>query len=409
MALVIIGCGLGPEDLTEKMRRKIAMAEVLAGGRRLLDWFPENPAERVVLDAAARRQAAELLARAATARVVVLASGDPLFFGIAGTFLDVAAAANGNPPIEIIPNVSAVQAACARAGLNWNRIEFFNLHGKASQVPWRRILRAPGGALLLAGPGEKNPGRLAAALVAEFPAAGKRKAIVFADLGKESEVVHHDDLEAIAGRDWPALSLLYLAPADASSEMPWPACGLPVDEFAHEAGLITKEEVRAVILAKLRLVPGILWDLGAGSGSVAVEAASMQPGLKVFAVEKEPSRVELIRANALKHGVSESIEVIDGDIPAVIDRLPAPDRVFIGGGGEEIGRIAETAFARLLPGGIMVAAAVTLESRAELSRVLKDYSFEVVEINIARSRPLGGLRLLKSENPIGLYIYRKGV
>jgi precorrin-6Y C5,15-methyltransferase (decarboxylating) len=411
MSLVIIGCGLGRDDLTAKMHERIMSARVLAGGRRLLDWFPDHLAEKVVLDASARNKARELLERAASQAVVVLASGDPLFFGIAATFLKIADESEKKletcTAIEIMPNVSAVQAACARAGISWSGLEFFNLHGRGS-LAWRRILRASEGALILAGPEEKSPGRLAALLVARFPEASQRKAIVFANLGCKDEVLLYDSLGALAGGDFPSLSLLYIAPAAQAREIPAPAWGLPVSEYAHEAGLITKAEIRAVLLAKLQLVPGVFWDLGAGSGSVAVEAAFMQSGLKVYAVEKNESRAGLIRANALMQGVMEGVEIVVGDISEVMADLPDPDRVFLGGGGDRIGEIAESAFARLSPGGILAAAAVTLESRARLSEVLKDHCDEVVEINISRSHRLNGLRLLKSENPIGLFIFRKG-
>ncbi len=407
MSLLIIGCGLGLEDLSAAKRERIGKARVLAGGRRLLDWFPGVAAERVVLDADARRRARELLSRAENEKVVVLASGDPLFFGIATTFTELASATRGNLKIEIIPNVSAVQAACARIGIGWPGLAFFNLHGKSSCLPWRRILRAPDGALLLAGPGAANPGRLAADLISVFPQAEKRKAFVLANLGRKDEVVYEGVLGLIADRDFPSLSLLYIAPAAHSREVPHPACGLPAAAFEHEAGLITKEEVRAVILAKLRLVPGIAWDLGAGSGSVAVEAAFMQPGLKVYAVEKNAARAELVRCNAVKQGVSDSLTVVTGEILTAICNLPDPDRVFIGGGGKQSGSIAASAFARLMPGGIMVAAAVTLESRAQLSTILPGVDGELVEINISRSRNLHGLRMLKAENPIALYIFKK--
>ncbi len=407
MSLVIVGCGLGPDDLTPAMRERINTARVLAGGRRLLDWFPRAAADRVELNATARRQAEKLLCRAQDEEVVVLASGDPLFFGIASTFMALAASFGNGTPVEIVPNVSAVQAACARRGISWSGISFFNLHRKHKSLPWRRILRAPGGALLLAGPGANNPGRLAAEMVSVFPASSERKAIVFSNLGMKDEVVHESALGALDGHDFPSLSLLYIAPAEHSREIPSPAWGLPESEFKHEAGLISKAEVRAVILAKLQLVPGVAWDLGAGSGSVAVEAASMQPGLKVYAVERNETRAALILANAEKHGVGDDLEAVGGDILAVMAELPAPDRVFVGGGGEKIAAVTAAAFARLRPGGVLVTAAVTLESRSELSRVLREACREVVEINISRSRELCGRHLMKAENPIALYVFQK--
>jgi len=178
-------------------------------------------------------------------------------------------------------------------------------------------------------------------------------------------------------------------------------------EFEYEAGLITKEEVRAVIMAKLRQVPGIMWDLGSGSGSVAIEAALLNRGLQVWAVEKSAERVRLIEDNACRQGCLDDLKIVCGKSLEVLEKLPGPDRIFIGGGGQEIAEITRNAFSRLASAGILVAATVALESRAALSSVLVDKCLEVVEINIARSKALGDGRLLKSENPIALYVFKK--
>ena len=416
MGIAIVGCGLGPDDLSERLRSRIYSAPVLAGGRRLLEWFPGAGRKRVVLGGGLRSQAAELLARAENEEIVVLASGDPLFFGIAATFLALAGPEGekggpGSGPgvrLEIFPNVSAVQAACARLGIDWSGFEYYNLHGReAETMPWRRILRAPAGAILLAGLGERAPARLAARLIDSFPPAAERRAVVCAALGGPDEELRPGCLAELASGEFPAPALLLLYPAPFGRLIPPPAWGLPLTEFTHTAGLITKPEVRAVILAKLCLIPGIFWDLGAGSGSVAIEAAAQQPGLQVLAVEKEPSRVELIQANVHRHGVAGQVEIHSGEIASLLSELPPPDRVFVGGGGERLGEIVERAFSRLSPGGLLLAAAVTLESRAVLTQTLPAALDEVVEINLSRGRPLGGLHLLKSENPVGLYLYRQ--
>ncbi len=419
MSLTIIGCGLCPDDLTETIKRRIDGAQILAGGQRLLDWFPDHQSEKIALGAHARQQAAKLLELAENSEVVVLASGDPLFFGIAATFLSLQKECEkkslqiSSPDdsvkaveIEIIPNISAIQSACAHLGQAWNELEFFNLHGRISSIPWRQILRSCG-ALILAGPGERRPQVLAASLFDLFPLAGARKAAVFCDLGRDEERVFHGTLAEVAKGDFSPLSLLFVAAAHDSLSIPPLALGLPRTEFEYEAGLITKEEVRAVILTKLRLVPGVMWDLGAGSGSVAVEAASLDRGLKVWAVEKDPDRVRLIKNNALKQGCLDNLEIVSCEILENLEKLPVPDRIFIGGGGRELSMITQKAFSRLTAGGILVATAVTLESRAALSSVLVDECLEVVEINISRSRPLGGMRLLKSENPVAIYVFKK--
>ncbi len=418
MSLTIIGCGLCRNDLTVTMVKRISEARILAGGQRLLDWFPDHQGEKVALGAHARQQAVKLLLLAKESEIVVLASGDPLFFGIAATFLSlldegtekglsqVPDRINRVGEIEIIPNISALQGACARLGQAWSELNFFNLHGRVTTIDWRRILRS-NGALLLAGPGDKRPQFLAAALINFFPLAKSRPAVVFCDLGQDQEKVFNGTLAQVADQEFSPLSLLFIDPAEGVEKIPPLALGLPPTEYEHEAGLITKAEVRAVILAKLRLVPGIMWDLGAGSGSVAIEAATLNHGLKVWAVEKEPDRIKRIENNARKHGCLDDLKIISGKSLDVLENLPDPDRIFIGGGGQEIGEITTKAFFRLSSAGFLVATAVTLESRAMLSSVLIDECLEVVEINIARSQPLGNMRLLKSENPIAIYVFQK--
>ncbi|MEA3348383.1 MAG: precorrin-6Y C5,15-methyltransferase (decarboxylating) subunit CbiT [Pseudomonadota bacterium] len=418
MSLTIIGCGLCLDDLTVTMLKRISEAKILVGGQRLLDWFPDHQGEKVALGAHARKQAAKLLLLAKESEIVVLASGDPLFFGIAATFLSLQdeGGEEGLPQapdnldkfgeIEIVPNISVLQGACARFGRAWSELDFFNLHGHITAIDWRRILRSSG-ALLLAGPGDKRPQFLAAVLIDLFPPAKSRQAAVFCDLGCQQEKVFTGTLAQVASREFSSLSLLFIEAAEDAGKIPPLALGLPRAEFEYEAGLITKEEVRAVILAKLRLVPGIMWDLGAGSGSVAIEAAALSRGLKVWAIEKEPERVQMIENNARKQGGLDDLEIISGESLEILEKLPDPDRIFIGGGGQELAEITTEAFARLAAGGILVATAVTLESRAALSSVLADECLEVVEINIARSQPLGKMRLLKSENPIAIYVFRK--
>ncbi|MCD6293129.1 MAG: precorrin-6y C5,15-methyltransferase (decarboxylating) subunit CbiE [Deltaproteobacteria bacterium] len=418
MSLTIIGCGLGLADLTEYHKKLVDKAQIIAGGQRLLDWFPDYQGKKVVLGAHARQQARELLVMAGESKIVVLASGDPLFFGIAATFLalqdemvkeaspSTSVKSDKSIKIEIIPNISALQGACARLGRAWSGLTFFNLHGHVAAIPWRQILRSSG-ALLLAGPDERQPQMLAAALISSFSSAASLQATVFCDLGRHEEKIFNGTLAEIANHEFSPLSLLFIEKAETGRQIPPLALGLPVTEFEYEAGLISKEEVRAVILAKLRLIPGVMWDLGAGSGSVAIEAASLNRELKVWAVEKAADRAALIEKNACRQGCIEALEIISGKSLEVLEKLPDPDRVFIGGGGRELAEITTKAFSRLTVSGILVAAAVTLESRAVLSSILLDECLEVVEINIARSHPLGKMRLMKSENPIAIYVFRK--
>ncbi len=396
--LTIVGCGLGPADLNDRHREAVARAALLAGGQRLLAWFPDFAGEKMVLGAGIETQVQTLAAASRHRRVVVLASGDPLFFGVGRLFAAAVPAAR----LTIMPNITAAQAACARLGLPWEDCRFFSLHGRRQKLPWPLVLRAP--QAVIYADSRQHPSRAAADLIAAYPAAAGRQAVLAADLGSAAEEVVRGTLGEIAARESPGLALLLLPP-DAGFSPPPLALGLADENYRHEGGLITRAEIRAVILAKLRLAPGVMWDLGAGSGSVGLEAQELCPGLQVVAVEKKPERCRLIEENAGARGAR--VEIVTGNILEVLGGLPAPTRVFVGGAGRDIVPVVERSFARLRPGGYLVAAAVTLETRAALTALLPGAGLEMVEVAVSRAKKLGSYRLPAAENSVALYVYRK--
>jgi precorrin-6Y C5,15-methyltransferase (decarboxylating) len=224
---------------------------------------------------------------------------------------------------------------------------------------------------------------------------GPRRVTVCAHLGHEDEAVTRTDLAGLAAGSFPPLAVVVLeAPGalDAGERAATLAWGLPDAGFAHRAGMITKAEVRAVALGKLALPgTGVLWDVGAGSGSVAVECARLAPGLRVFAVERRPDDAERLRANARGTGVV----VVEGEAPAVLDGLPDPDRVFLGGGGLDV---LEYVVDRLRSGGIVVATYAALDRAAAAAARLG----QVVQVAVSRGVPLGGSGALRlaAENPV---------
>ena len=198
----------------------------------------------------------------------------------------------------------------------------------------------------------------------------------------------------------PPLSVLALFPAEVSPGIP---LGLPDEEYEHQNRMITHPEVRAVVLSKLRLRSGVLWDLGAGSGSVGIEAAGLCPGLTVCSVEKDAGRAEQIRNNAEKHGV-DSLQLFENKMVDAIGILPDPDRIFFGGGSEEL----ESAFQRLKPGGILVATGILVETCARLASILPEYRKELLILNISRTGEFSaGQHLWRAENPILIAVFEK--
>jgi precorrin-6Y C5,15-methyltransferase (decarboxylating) len=180
--------------------------------------------------------------------------------------------------------------------------------------------------------------------------------------------------------------------------------GMPESGFAHEAGLITKREIRLVALGLLELMPRhTLWDLGAGSGSVSIEAASLLPYGSVRAVEKSPARARQIAANQAFFGAAQ-VEVAEGDALTAIPHLPPPDRVFIGGGGEYLPEIIKASRARLRPRGLILTNVVSLDSLGLATRAVSEAGLvlTVTQIQAARSEPLGDSLILKPLNQVWL-------
>jgi len=248
--------------------------------------------------------------------------------------------------------------------------------------------------------------KLAAEFMKRFPACGKRQAVLAENLGMENENIRTDTLSRISKRECGGLSILVLLPSEEITDEGI-ALGLADDSYICENRMITHSEVRAVVLSKLKIGPGVMWDIGAGSGSVGIEAASICSDINVKAIETDSGRFTQLQKNIEVFGVSNA-EAIKGDALKVITKLTARPRcIFIGGGGKDIRKIAEKAFARLLPGGRMVATAVLLETKAELTKCLKNNFIEAVSISVSRSSKLGSSRLMKSENPVDIFVYEK--
>ncbi|MCK4378416.1 MAG: precorrin-6y C5,15-methyltransferase (decarboxylating) subunit CbiE [Deltaproteobacteria bacterium] len=397
--LTIIGCGMGPADLTAGMKKIIQEAEVLAGGRRHLSWFPNFKGQKEVVGAGVRELVPRLIEISRKQKVVVLTSGDPLFFGIGRLFAEQLPAEQ----LTIIPNVTAAQVACSRLGLPWDQNRFFSVHGREQRLPWLEILQSK--QAVIYADSVRSPAVIARELVAFWPAAVDREAVLVADLGGEAEQLQRGSLAEISRASSSGLSMLVLLPAE-NCISPSLSLGRPDTDYEHEGGLITSGEVRAIVLSKLRLVSGVMWDVGAGSGSVGIEAAGFCSGLEVYAIEKDEQRCRQISANAETFGCT-SLQVISGSVLDVMDRIPDPDRVFVGGGGKDIAEICQHTFSRLAPGGVMIAAAVTLETRAALATLLSEYADEVVEISVSRAKKLGDYRLLAAENSVCLYSFHK--
>lgn len=331
--------------------------------------------------------------------VAVLASGDPLFFGIGRTLI----ARFGPERIRIHPALSAVQLACARFHTPWDDLALISLHGRnGTDVPGR-ILRHQRAMLFT--DSRNSPDRVAAFLLAALEACEDHERIagirlrVAENLGLADERLTGGSLRDIAADRFAPLNMaLVEQPARPDSIR----FGLREDEIHHSRGLITKDEVRAATLHRLRLpASGVLWDIGGGSGSVSLEAARLCPELSIHTIEKKPEEQANIRANIRQYG-TYNIHLVAGEAPEALDGLPAPDRIFIGGSGKRLEAIIEAAVAQLPTGGRIVVNAVLTQTETTALACLQRLGLRLASSTLAvtrRHHPAGEPRVF---NPITL-------
>ncbi len=379
---------LGGETFAASPREALSAATVIAGSASNLKSVVAPPGARVSGLEPDLAGMLERFAREASRgeRVCVLCSGDPGFFGLARLAAQVV------PPdlLRVHPAPSSVSVAFARAGTNWEDAVVVSAHGRpdGAEAAAEAILRHPKVAALC-GPG--SPPQLIGSLAVKV-GAGLREVLVGTALCEKGEKIWQGSLDELASGDFdPASVVVTTTPASASSKpnLRW---GRPEEQFAHLRGMITKAEVRAVALSKLELPPaGVMWDVGAGSGSVSVEATAVAPGLSVYALERDPAQLRALRANTTGTGV----RVLEGEAPGAFDALADPDRVFVGGGGIAV---LDAALCRLRPGGRVVAV------YASMSRALEGASRlgSMVQVSVSRAAPLGedGSLRLRAENPV---------
>ena len=382
--LTVVGIGEdGLDGLGTRARKAIDAADVLAGGRRHLDLVPNAKAAKISWGKDFTASVAEL-AKHKGKRVVVLASGDPMNFG-AG-----AAVARTFPPgeIEIVPAPGAFSLAAARMAWSLPDTETFTVHGRPVEVLNRHL--APGLRLLILSENAGTPARIAALLTAA--GFGPSRVTVLERLGGTEERRIDGTAETwphVPGADLNTVAVQCVAGPKAKI---WPRVpGLPEEAFEHD-GQITKREVRAATLARLMPLPGqMLWDIGAGSGAVAIEWLRAEPSAKAVAVERAAERLARIERNARNLGVPE-LAVVAGKAPDVLAALPSnPDAIFVGGGVGTPGML-DACWNTLSVGGRLVANAVTLEGQAALSAFQAKHGGDLARLSVARAKTVGATR-----------------
>jgi precorrin-6Y C5,15-methyltransferase (decarboxylating) len=400
--ITIIGMGVSPDDLTPRQRQTIEAAELLVGGQRLLDAFGHLACERRVIDKDLNGLGDFLQTRMTDHTIVVLTSGDPLFYGI-GSFL---VRRLGAERVRILPNISAVAAGFARLGEPWQDVHVVSLHGRNHTGRLFRHLAGGEPVAVYTDPGH-NPAWLAGILVENhFPDV---RMCVLERLGMPDERITRATPDQARRMTFADLNLVVLTPDPVRQNTPALFPGMPDHWFAHEKGLITKAEVRAVSLSRLRLFDrAIFWDLGAGSGSVSIEAGLTITRGTIYTVEQKTQRIDHIRENRSRFGIG-NMNVVQARLPDGMADLPDPDRVFIGGGGKALSDIVRMAAGRLKPAGIIAINTVLIDNLETATHTLEDLGFDVdmVQVQVSRATPMPFSHRLEAANPVWIITGRR--
>ena len=386
--LHIIGIGEdGMDGLSAEALRLVEQAEVIVGGDRHHKLAPNITAERIAWPSPFDAMIEKIKAQKGR-RVIVLVTGDPLWFSVGAKIL------KGIPREEIVfhPQLSAFQFGSCRMGWSLADVETLTVHGRAAEqiIPWF----APDVRMLLLTKDATSPGTVAKLLTER--GYGPSKLTVLAALGGPQEA----RFEGVA-ESWnlevPEFHLLAVECIAGPDAQVYPRTGLPDDAFTHD-GKVTKRTARALALAKLVPVrDGILWDVGCGCGSVAIEWMRAGREARAIGIEPQEKRRAMAEENALKLGTPK-LQLVDGTAPEALDGLPEPDAVFIGGGisAETI----EACRQALLPHGRLVAHAVTLESEAVLLDAYARHGGELQRIAVETAAPVGPFQGWKPSMPV---------
>ncbi len=464
----IVGIGDdGPKGLSQTALGIIGKADLLFGGERHLFFFPDLGGEKIEIKSNLK-EIADLIKRNLGARkMVVLASGDPNFYGIARYLISKL----GKEAFEILPAISSMQLAFARVKESWDDAVLVSVHGRPVEAIIEQVRSSPKIGIFT--DDEHTPGEIARILM-EHGLVGYQ-AFVCENLGGEDERLTETALESLPEMEFSPLNVLILikldsptsshvgseseglasparAPGQASgSASDWPGSGgigseanrppdtnrlgasedqhlvlphgpphtkypfgIPEDEFEcmkPRRGLITKTEVRVVSLSKMALQKdSVVWDIGAGSGSVSIESALLAPMGRVYAVEKDEEDVAIIHQNLTKFQ-TPNVRVIHGRAPEALADLEPPDAVFIGGSGGGMEKILTVCLERLKPGGRLVVNLATIDNLSEAYGYFKGrkINMDVSQVQVSRGSPILNLMRLEAFNPVFVIAVRKEV
>lgn len=396
----VIGIGLGKQDLTAVHLALIEKSDLLVGGDRHLALFPEYTGETLVIKGVLSPIVHRIQEEMGLKKVVVLTSGDPLFYGFGSTL----SRHISREHLVIHANISSVSAAFAAICQPWHDAKIISLHGKIGQSFVAASLNTEHKVAFLTDTA-MDPGYIVQLLIDEK--VDGFKICILENLGdKDKEKISwFSDYTKIVEQEFSHPNILILLKSGMfERNVPHETyLGMEDSFFRHSKGLITKSEIRSISLSKLKLAKKdhVIWDVGSGSGSVGIEASLQVPWGEVVCVEKNRERIPDIIHN-IKNFDRPNIKIVNLDFPTGHEDLKTPDRVFIGGGGQGLGKIISLCCERLQPQGTIVINTVLIQNMETAMTELETRGFspEMIQVQVSRCKPMPFGHRLEALNPV---------
>lgn len=396
--IYVISLGIAEGDINPEVKELIRSAKFVVGGKRHLQRLTNPAAHQIPIGADIDGVLTSIKGCVAIDDVVVLASGDALFFGIGSKLLEYFP----REQLVFYPNITTIQAACARLKMPWHNVLPVSLHGRGLEELRYAILQPENNPIAVFTDMVNTPARLGQWLMEN--GFGDALLHVLEELGGAHERIHQFSASDVAKLNFSPLNLVILHPRPARPHL---HLGMPEDAYAHESGLITKGEIRTIIISKLMpLYHQTFWDIGAGSGSVGLEASIFLPRGMVFCIEKDTNRCKMIEENRKRYG-RVNVQTIYGTAPECLSELPSPQRIFIGGSGKHLEELLDMCWSRLEIGGRLVVSAVLLRSICVLTDFFHDKRCEILQVQVSRFKQLTLSSYAKPENPVWLFVAEK--
>ena len=398
--LHVIGLGLnGLQSLTPDALACLEKADVIGGSEVLLKTLADYPVRKVPLGSnivAWIEQIADILQQKS---VVVLASGDPLFFGLGRLLTE----RFDRQCLRFYPYISSVQLAFNRLGIPWQSATIVSVHGRQPER-LEQALKQGKSPLAVLTDFVHTPGEIAR-LIRDIRPPAQYRMTVCSLLGATEETIQSVSIEEAVNHSFPSPNVVVLELQPLTPELSQPLFGIADKDFhtfPDQPGLITKQEVRALCISLMRLQPNItVWDVGAGTGSISIEMARLMPDARIYAIEKTAAGLTLIAKNCRRFDTPQ-IFPVRGVVPGALESLPDPDRIVIGGGGKAMPEILEVCCDRIRPSGVIVANFATLETCMLAKQQLQDKGWvvQLLQVNLARSATLAAATRFVPLNPV---------